>query len=100
MLFKFTGRYTNGRSSITVFGVTFDGNEPANVLDEAAIARLSQNIEFEAVDALDHDGDGKKGGSLPVDEDVKALRAQYRELTGKKPFHGWDAVALREKLGG
>ncbi len=65
MLFKFIGRYTHGRTSITVFDVTFEGHEPAEVTDAAAIARLSQNIEFESVDPLDHDGNGEKGGSLP-----------------------------------
>lgn len=31
--------------------------------------------------------------------DITALRAQYREVIGKPPFHGWGAEALREKIG-
>lgn len=65
MLFKFIGRYTNGHTSINASGVVFEGNEPADVTDPEAIRRLSGNPEFEAVDPLDHDGDGEKGGSLP-----------------------------------
>lgn len=82
MMFKFVGRYTNGHTAITVFDVTFNGHDPAEVSDPKAIARLSKNIEFQAVEgamppalvnseirqmiaAFDHDGDGKPGGSLP-----------------------------------
>lgn len=31
--------------------------------------------------------------------DMKALRAEYQELTGKRAFHGWDAPTLRAKIG-
>jgi hypothetical protein len=48
MLFRFIGTYTNKRDSITMCGVTFEGHEFSEVVDEAAIARLSNNIEFEA----------------------------------------------------
>lgn len=65
MLFKFIGQYTNGHTSIDACGVLFEGNDPSEVTDPAAIARLSRNPEFDAVDPLDHDGDGEKGGSLP-----------------------------------
>lgn len=35
----------------------------------------------------------------PDDQDAeKALRALYQERFGKKPFMGWDADTLREKL--
>ncbi len=52
------------------------------------------------VDPLDHDGDGKKGGSLSDGKEVmKALRAEYTEKTGKKPFAGWNEATLREKMG-
>jgi hypothetical protein len=63
MLFKFTGEYTNGHETIDACGVLFHGNEPSEVSDPAAIKRLSGHPEFEAVDPLDHDGDGEKGGS-------------------------------------
>lgn len=65
MLFKFIGLYTNGHTSISASGVTFEGHEPAEVTDPEAIRRLSHNPEFVKVDPLDHDGDGEKGGSLP-----------------------------------
>ena len=38
--------------------------------------------------------------AVPVDDgyDLAALRAEYQDKVGKKPFHGWDADALREKI--
>lgn len=76
MLFKFVGRYTNGHTAINACGVIFEGDEPAEVSDPDAIRRLSQNPEFAAVDPLDHDGDGEKGGSLPG---VKATAKRARK---------------------
>lgn len=32
------------------------------------------------------------------DEALSALRAEYQEVVGKRPFHGWDADTLREKI--
>ena len=29
---------------------------------------------------------------------MKALRAAYEKATGKKPFFGWDADTLRERM--
>lgn len=50
--------------------------------------------------ALDADGDGKPGGSpkLEQTDELVALRGEYKRLLGKKPFNGWDAVTLREKI--
>lgn len=31
-------------------------------------------------------------------EELKGLRALYKEATGKRPFNGWSADELREKL--
>jgi hypothetical protein len=50
---------------------------------------------------LDHDGNGKPGGSSKPDdagEDIAALRAEYHTALGKRPFAGWDAATLREKI--
>jgi hypothetical protein len=53
-----------------------------------------------AADPLDHDSDGKKGGSPSVkpSDDLTTLRTKYSEKFGKRPFHGWDAMTLTEKL--
>lgn len=34
----------------------------------------------------------------PVDDDLKALRSQYRAEFGRPPHYTWSADALREKL--
>ena len=52
MRFRFIGKYTGRRTSINACGVVFEGHEPREVPAEA-VARLSGNIEFEAVDAID-----------------------------------------------
>jgi hypothetical protein len=52
-------------------------------------------------DPLDHDGDGRKGGSSTADGDpdeLKRLRQDYEAHLGKKPFYGWDAETLRSKI--
>ncbi|ULJ73601.1 hypothetical protein [Rhizobium gallicum] len=50
-------------------------------------------------DRLDHDGDGKKGGSKPTEEsDLTKLRADYQEVFGKRAYHGWRAEELQEKI--
>lgn len=32
------------------------------------------------------------------DKELSALRAEYQETVGKRPYHGWDADTLREKI--
>lgn len=49
---------------------------------------------------LDHDRNGKEGGSKSPAGDLAALRAEYQAKVGKRPFNGWDAVTLREKIAG
>lgn len=34
----------------------------------------------------------------PAAEDLAALRAKYKEITGKKPFHGWNVEDLQAKI--
>lgn len=31
-------------------------------------------------------------------DDLSNLRAQYQEVIGKRPYHGWDADELRSKI--
>jgi hypothetical protein len=71
--FRFVGQYTNKHTSINAGGVVFEGHEPATVECPELARRLTNNIEFEAVrHPLDHDGDGRPGGSLP--DSVKPRR--------------------------
>lgn len=51
-------------------------------------------------DPLDHDGNGVKGGIPKPDhsDELSALRSEYQEKVGKRPFHGWDAETLKAKI--
>lgn len=39
-----------------------------------------------------------KNPELPQVSEVEALRRDYTEIYGKKPFMGWDANTLRQKI--
>lgn len=47
---------------------------------------------------FDHDSDGRPGGSKKQPNDLTALRKQYFETLGKRPFNGWDAETLAKKI--
>lgn len=52
-------------------------------------------------DPMDHDLDGRKGGaSKPVDapDVMGAMRSEYEEKVGRRPFMGWDAATLKQKI--
>lgn len=54
--------------------------------------RLERRMKAEILDK-------KNPTDLPVDAGVAAVRKQYEEVVGKRPFHGWSETALREKIG-
>lgn len=74
MLFRFKGDYTGKRTSITLFGVTFEGREPADVTDEDGIRRLSTHPEFEAVLGPPLPEPHEDGFSAPVEPPKKRGR--------------------------
>ena len=51
-------------------------------------------------DPLDHDENGKKGGSKPAEdnEELTKLRADYQEVFGKRAYHGWGVEELQQKI--
>lgn len=58
-----------------------------------------ERSDMVAPDPLDHDDDGRKGGSKKqTGDDLAALRQAYKAKVGKRPFMGWDADALRAKI--
>lgn len=67
MRFRFIGKYTNGHTSINACGVVFEGHEPREVPPEA-VARLSGNVEFEAV------------GKPPADNPDKPKRGRPKKV--------------------
>lgn len=57
-----------------------------------------KSLLAKAGNPLDHDGDGKAGGSTSAVGDIKALRAEYHKKLGKRPFPGWDAEELKRRM--
>mgnify|MGYP001262317926 CR=1 FL=1 len=54
-----------------------------------------------ARDPLDHDGDGRKGGSKPAseaDDHAHKLRAEFKELTGKDADGRWKADRIQAEI--
>lgn len=50
---------------------------------------------------LDHDRDGKPGGSTAPDDPKEALRAkraEYQLVMKKRPFSGWDIDELNRRM--
>jgi hypothetical protein len=89
-----SGRLTYGTRRL-VAGEPFEATRrDARVL--AALGK-ARPVPLES-DPLDHDGDGRKGGSESGGPDLKELRAEYQAVVGKRAFAGWDAETLREKI--
>lgn len=40
----------------------------------------------------------EKIAAMAPTEEISALRAAYAAAAGKKPYHGWDAATLRERI--
>jgi hypothetical protein len=59
-----------------------------------------ERADVVAADPLDHDLDGRKGGSRKPEasDDLTSLHARYQDKFGKRPFHGWDVETLTGKL--
>lgn len=50
-------------------------------------------------DPFDHDNDGSPGGSTKQSEPgIAAVREEYTNKIGKRPFPGWDIAELRKRM--
>lgn len=36
--------------------------------------------------------------TVAPEEELKALREEYQDVVGKRPYHGWDAETLKAKI--
>lgn len=72
----------------------------AQILGKLGYGRRDMVAAATPRDPLDHDGDGRKGGSLKPDasDALSEARARYFEVVGKRPFHGWDVETLNAKI--
>ncbi len=49
-------------------------------------------------DPLDHDKNGRRGGSPKPAGGLSAIRQEYFEKIGKRAFNGWDEAELRRRI--
>jgi hypothetical protein len=111
---------TNGVSKQAEVGAIIDDLKPitiAGLTDAGHIEEVAVPAEPEGDEVTDAEkdwggdappeGDGESEGEVADGEpplenkdmgNIDTLRALYTELSGKKPFNGWDAATLREKI--
>lgn len=72
----------------------------AEVMRQSPYVEITEGGKAKKADPLDHDEDGKKGGSKPAEEsdELAKLRSDYLEVVGKRAYHGWSAEELQEKI--
>lgn len=84
---EFDAPTAHGRLFVAIKKAT-EVREPGAIsAPTAAVAKKMQAIAG---------GDDAK--SADQSDEIKALRAEYLSVVGKKPFGGWDAATLREKI--
>lgn len=84
----------NGELTVTL------GALDAAILQQSPYVEISEG-DKPSRDPLDHDGDGRKGGSKPASEAgevVDKLRAEYKELTGKDADGRWKADRIQSEI--
>jgi hypothetical protein len=66
----------------------------------AAVPKPPADLVTRAAGAFDHDNrDGPGGSTAPeATDELKALRAEYNEVSGRRFFSGWTADQLRERI--
>lgn len=82
----------NGKEK-TVF-ITEDSANELNAYSDETEERYVKGDKKESK----KDDSSKNEGSKDSKNDLDAIKAEYEEVVGKKPFHGWDAATLKDKI--
>ena len=62
-------------------------------------ARVFGKLGYDRADIVSDDAAAVDStGTGGTADDLEQLRAEYQAAVGKKPYHGWDAATLREKI--
>ncbi|WP_010218928.1 hypothetical protein [Sphingomonas sp. PAMC 26621] len=62
-------------------------------------ARVFGKLGYDRADIVSDDAATMEPtGTGGAGDDLEQLRAKYQAAVGKKPYHGWDAAVLREKI--
>lgn len=88
---------TNGFVRLPAFGEV-EGEFMGDYL-QLLEASMAVKVIDTASHPLDHDKDGRPGGSLPAAQrDLDDLRVQYEELFGSAPDRRWGAPRLQSAI--
>jgi len=61
--------------------------------------RLGWAVSPQAPESAGEETTDNGGSSETADDELlRAARADYEAVVGKKPFHGWDVATLRDKI--
>lgn len=73
---------------------------PADVAEQiaATVAPSPPTAEAPSQEAATSSGEVGASDEASSAGDIAALRAEYEATLGKRPFMGWDAATLREKM--
>lgn len=91
---------TKGFVRLPAFGEV-SGDFTGDYLQLLEASMAVKVIASPARDPLDHDGDGRKGGSKSsseADDATLKLRAEYKELTGKDADGRWKADRIQSEI--
>jgi hypothetical protein len=69
----------------------------ARILDRLGYGRRDMQAAA-VIGPVVHESDIDDTPTLPSSDEIAALRAEYKRIVGTRPFHGWDAAALRERI--
>ena len=61
-------------------------------------ARVLGKLGYKRRDMQAVEGVSIKPASIPQHDEISLLRVEYERLVGKRPYMGWDAAKLREKI--
>lgn len=69
----------------------------ARILELLGYGRSDMRADVVA-DPVDHDAGMSDVPTSTSGDEIAALRAEYKRVVGTRPFHGWSAEVLRERI--
>jgi hypothetical protein len=71
--------------------------EPARFTEDQIVV-MQASLALEIVERDSAKSETATAGGEDDDRGLAKLRAEYQELIGKRPFHGWDAAEIQKRI--